>query len=138
MARNNVILYIGDDRDDHHLIQQAFHELQVPNNVVCLHDGEAALHYLQTAPPPFLILCDYRLPGIDGAELRRKIEGDEALRSKAIPFVFFSTTVSPTMVCQVYAMNVQGLFEKGNLFNEVKNLLKLIYDYWQVCKHPNN
>ncbi|WP_121353921.1 response regulator [Flavisolibacter nicotianae] len=138
MARESVILYIDDDPDDHDLIQLAFAELGVPNEVVCLHNGEDAFRYLQAEEPPFLILCDYKLPGMDGIELRRKIEDHEELRKKAIPFIFLSTTVSRTMVQEVYTLNVQGLFEKGNLFESVKSLLKLIYDYWQTCKHPNN
>lgn len=138
MARESVILYIDDDPDDHDLIQLAFAELGVPNEVVCLHNGEDAFRYLQAGEPPFLILCDYKLPGMDGIELRRKIEDHEELRKKAIPFIFLSTTVSRTMVQEVYTLNVQGLFEKGNLFESVKKLLKLIYDYWQTCKHPNN
>ena len=138
MAKESVILYIDDDRDDHDLLRQAFAELGVANQVVCIHNGEDAFRYLKTEDPPFLILCDYKLPGMDGIELRRKIEGDEELRGKAIPFVFLSTSVSQKMVQEVYTLNVQGLFEKGNLFEIVKNLLKLIYDYWQTCKHPNN
>jgi len=138
MTKNSVILYIDDDRDDHDLIQQAFAELGVPNKVVCINNGEDAFRHLKTEAPPFLILCDYKLPGMDGIELRRKIEGDEELRGKAIPFVFLSTTVSRQMVQEVYTLNVQGLFEKGSLFDTVKNLLKLIYEYWQTCKHPNN
>ena len=75
---------------------------------------------------------------MDGPALRRRIEADKELQAKAIPFVFVSTTVSNAMVKEVYTMNVQGLFEKGDRFEEVKTVLKQVYDYWNVCKHPNN
>lgn len=75
---------------------------------------------------------------MDGIELRKHIEDDEKLRRKAIPFVFFSTVVTKKMVEEVYGMNVQGLFEKGTDYAQIKALLKQIFDYWQVCKHPNN
>lgn len=138
MAKDGVILYIDDDTDDQEVVAQAFEELGIFNKVVDLRNGEQALHYLRTEEPPFLILCDYKLPGMDGTTLRRNIEADEELRAKAIPFVFVSTTVSKAMVQEVYNMNVQGLFEKGSLFEEIKNVLEQIYNYWQVCKHPNN
>ena len=138
MAKDGVILYIDDDSDDQDVIEQALEELGVPNKVVGLLNGEQAIRYLKNEAPPFMILCDYKLPGLDGVDLRRRIEADEELRGKAIPFVFFSTTVSKKMVEEVYNMNVQGLFEKATRFEEVKRSLKLIYDYWQVCKHPNN
>ena len=138
MAKNGVILYIDDDTDDQELVVLAFKELGVPNKVVSQEDGESAFHYLKTEEPPFLILCDFQLPKMDGPTLRRRIEADKELQAKAIPFVFVSTTVSNAMVKEVYTMNVQGLFEKGDRFEEVKTVLKQVYDYWNVCKHPNN
>ena len=138
MAKDGVILYIDDDTDDQEVVAQAFAELGVPNKIVGLRDGEKAFHYLKTEKPPFLILCDFRLPKMDGVTLRRRIEADEELRAKAIPFVFVSTTVSKTVVTEVYKMNVQGLFEKGDRFEEIKDVLGQIYKYWRVCKHPNN
>lgn len=138
MAQDGVILYIDDDTDDQEVVVQAFKELGISNKVVGRRTGEQALQYLRTAEPPFLILCDYKLPGMDGTTLRRRIEADEELRAKAIPFVFVSTTVSKAMVQEVYSMNVQGLFEKGFLFDEIKDVLGKVYHYWRVCKHPNN
>ncbi|HUC82487.1 MAG TPA: response regulator [Flavisolibacter sp.] len=138
MAKSGVILYIDDDPDDQEVIAQVFQELGVANKIVGLHDGEEALQYLKTEEPPFLILCDYKLPRMDGTTLRRTIEADEELKAKAIPFVFVSTTVSKAMVEEVYNMNVQGLFEKGSRFEEIKEVMGQIYNYWQVCKHPNN
>lgn len=138
MAKDGVILYIDDDSDDQEVVAQAFTELGIPNKVVGLRTGEQALHYLRTTEPPFLILCDYKLPGMEGTALRRIIEADQELQAKAIPFVFVSTTVSKAMVQEVYSMNVQGLFEKGFRFEEIKEVMGQIYHYWQVCKHPNN
>ncbi|RYZ59901.1 MAG: response regulator, partial [Chitinophagaceae bacterium] len=66
------------------------------------------------------------LPGMDGTDLRRAIEANEALRAKAIPFVFVSTTVSKAMVQQVYGMNVQGLFEKGSRYEEIRDVMAQI------------
>ncbi len=131
-------MYIDEDSDDQEVVTQAFEELGIPNKVIGLGDGWQALQYLKTEEPPFLILCDYKLPGMDGTDLRRTIEADEALRAKAIPFVFVSTTVSKAMVQEVYGMNVQGLFEKGSRYEEIKEVMEQIYHYWQVCKHPNN
>jgi CheY-like chemotaxis protein len=138
IEKESVILYIDDDPDDFETVALACKELGIKNGVVSKRTAEEALQFLQTEPPPFLILCDYKLPKMDGIALRKKIEADEHLRAKAIPFVFLSTTVSKTMVKEVYTMNVQGLFEKGYRFEEIKELLQQIYTYWAVCKHPNN
>jgi len=138
MSKEGVILYIADDADDQEMMVQALEELGIRNKVVSLRDGGQAFQYLKNEAPPSLIFCDYKLSGLDGVALRRRIEADEKLRDKAIPFVFFSITVSQAMVKEVYGMNVQGLFEKASRFEEIKDTLNLIYASWRVCKHPNN
>ena len=138
MAKNSAILYIDDDTEDQEIAKQAFEELGIKNRIDFVQTGEEAFEYLRTKEPPFMIFCDYKLPRMDGIELRRQIEENEEVRRKAIPFVYFSTVVSKKMVEEVYKMNVQGLFEKGTDYAQIKALLKQILDYWQVCKHPNN
>jgi hypothetical protein len=34
-------------------------------------------------------------------------------------------------------MTVQGFFQKGYSYEEIKTTIKLIVDCWMVCKHPN-
>lgn len=138
MAKESAILYIDEDIDDYEIIKQVIDELQIPNKMEWVRTGEEAFQYLEKHEAPFIIFCDYKLPRMDGIELRKRIEADEQMRTKAIPFIFFSTVVSRKMVEEVYKMNVQGLFEKGTKYEEIKELLKHIFEYWQRCKHPNN
>jgi hypothetical protein len=35
-------------------------------------------------------------------------------------------------------MMVQGYFEKPQSLSEIKETIKLIIDYWKLCKHPNS
>lgn len=138
MAKDSAILFIDDDTEDQDVAKQAFQELGVKNRIDCVRTGEEAIDYLNAKEPPFLIFCDYKLPRMDGIDLRKHIEGDEKLRRKAIPFIYLSTVVTKKMVEEVFGMNVQGLFEKGTDYEQIKALLKQIFNYWQVCKHPNN
>lgn len=138
MAKDSAILVIDGDADDVDITRQAFQELGVKNKIDHVDSGEDALRYLVAAETPCMILCDYKLPRMNGIELRQRIEEDEVLRAKAIPFIYFSTVVSQSMVEQVYKMNVQGLFEKGENFSQIKAMLKEIFNYWQLCKHPNS
>jgi DNA-binding NarL/FixJ family response regulator len=78
------------------------------------------------------------MPGMNGLELREEICKDEFLRKKSIPFVFLTTTNGKHIIDQVYAMQVQGFFQKKDSYTQIKNQIKLIIDYWLECKHPNN
>ena len=60
------------------------------------------------------------------------------LRKKSIPFVFFSTAANKQEIERAYEMMVQGYFKKKNSMDGIKSTLKIIMDYWTLCKHPNN
>ena len=95
-------------------------------------------YLLETADKPFLILSDVNLPVMTGPELKKRINENERLRKKAIPFIFFTTTANAKAVEEAYEMMVQGYFEKESSLKSLKITLKTIVDYWKLCKHPNN
>jgi hypothetical protein len=35
-------------------------------------------------------------------------------------------------------MTIQGFFKKGSEYKEMKNLIRIILDYWRACRHPND
>jgi CheY-like chemotaxis protein len=74
---------------------------------------------------------------MDGLELRKEINENEFLRKKSIPFIFLTTTSNRTVIEQAYEMMVQGYFVKPNSIQEIKETIKMIIDYWKVCRHPN-
>ena len=41
-------------------------------------------------------------------------------------------------VAAAYLMMVQGYFIKPNSVAELGTMLRLIIEYWKVCKHPNS
>ena len=107
--------------------------------MVLLDNCNDALNYLKTtADQPFVIFCDVNMPGLSGIEFKRRIDDDQQLRRKSIPFVFYSTSVDQKTVNEAYTqMTVQGFFQKKNSIEAIKNAIRLILDYWSECKHPN-
>ncbi len=139
MAKNGPILCIDDDADECELIKSVLLNEKIRNELVCFSDSNKAFTYLKTTDQqPFLIFCDINIPGMNGIEFRKKLHEDEELRRKSIPFVFFTTSAGTEAVRRAYEMNVQGFFEKPSSFKEITQLIRRIYDYWQICKHPNN
>jgi DNA-binding NarL/FixJ family response regulator len=92
---------------------------------------------MSTTDKPLIIICDVNIPVMNGLELRRRICDNDYLRKKSIPFVFLSTNAHPKAVEEAYQMMVQGYFEKPASIEEIRKVLKMILDYWKVCKHPN-
>ena len=133
------IIIIEDDRDDQEIYLEAIQDLGIPNRVHFINDGEKALHYLSTTEEqPFIILSDINMPGMSGLDLKRLIQDDAYLTAKGIPFVFISTNASKVSVRHAHALSVQGYFEKPQSLEAFRQMLRTLFEYWQLCRHINN
>lgn len=131
------VLIIDDDLDNQEFIQEAWEELGFSNQLFFYTEAKEVLRYLQEhKTPPFLIICDVNLSGMDGFELKRKIYEDRSINYKSIPFVFFSTTPTDLQIKKSYDLGSNGFFIKGNSLKETKNTLATIVKYWQESKAP--
>jgi CheY-like chemotaxis protein len=138
MALKGPIIAVEDDTDDQFLLQTAISELKISNNLIFFNNGQEALIYLETTQEqPFLILCDINMPVMNGLELRERIDKNEFLKKKAIPFVFLSTSDNPQVVEAAYNSTIQGFFKKLSNFVAYKDQILVIFNYWQNCLHPN-
>jgi CheY-like chemotaxis protein len=137
--KSGPIIVVEDDADDVAIMEEILKELLVTNKLNWFSKADDAFQYLKTtAEQPFIIFSDINLPGHNGIEFKRRIDNDPQLRRKSIPFVFYSTTTDQYAINEVYTqMTVQGFFQKGSSYNDIKNDIRLILDYWRVCKHPN-
>jgi CheY-like chemotaxis protein len=139
MNKKGPIIFIDDDRDDAEMLEDTLKELMIHNPYLYFSNGIDALQYLQqTTEKPFLIFCDINMPVMNGIQLREKINEDEALRNKSIPFVFYTTSATPAAVKEAYKMSVQGFFIKEHSVEGMKKLIECIINYWQCCWHPND
>jgi CheY-like chemotaxis protein len=137
-VKSGPILLVDDDADDRQLVESVCQSLLYNNPIIHFENGLQLLEYLSaTREKPFLILCDINMPIINGLEVRRKIDEDESLRRKSIPFVFFSTKAVQREVAEAYELTVQGFFEKGDSLDQLTVRLRLILEYWTNCHHPN-
>jgi CheY-like chemotaxis protein len=137
--KSGPVIILEDDIDDQELLESIFRELNVKNKLIWFTIPGEAFNYLKTtSDQPFIIFCDVNLPMETGINFKKRIDDDPHLRKKSIPFVFYSTSVDQKTVNEAYTkMTVQGFFQKGNSFEEIKKTIRLIIDYWMLCKHPN-
>ncbi len=136
---SDPIVIVEDDADDQYFIRTLCEKLGVTSELLFFENGLKALHYLQTTQKKtFLILSDINMPVMNGLELRRKIQADENLKKKSIPFIFLSTAARQTEVDEAYDLTVQGFFVKASQLSEMETTLDLLLRYWAKCKHPNS
>lgn len=139
MSIKGPIISIEDDADDQFLIKSVIDELDIANELLFFSNGVEALLYLETTrDQPFLIICDINMPVMNGLELRERIDKNEYLRRKSIPFVFLSTADNPLVIETAYSSTIQGFFKKENSFEDLKERIRVIYNYWSYCLHPNH
>ncbi|MDB5192472.1 MAG: histidine kinase [Segetibacter sp.] len=133
------IVIVDDDLDDQEIYEDAIRAIAIPNELRFFDGGQKALDYLYTtSEQPFLILSDVNMPQMNGLQFKEIIQKDDFLKSKGIPFVFISTNASKTAVQQAHTLSVQGYFEKPSNMEDIKSMLKKLFDYWELCKHVNN
>ena len=139
MNKSGPIIVIEDDLDDQNILTEIFQDLACENKIIFFVDGEKALEYLveKSNVEPFLILSDINMPKLNGIELREKINNNEDLRIKCIPYLFFTTSSEQKYVVDAYSKSVQGFFIKPPSYAKLKRIIKIIVEYWQDCESPN-
>lgn len=131
------IIVIDDDDDDHEVLLEAARALAISKKLRVFHDAKDAFQFLKfTKETPFMVLCDIRMPGMDGFALRSMINKSAVLRKKSIPFIFFSTSDAQQDIKMAYDLTAQGYFVKSTSFADLMDTLKTIIDYWSKCKRP--
>lgn len=136
---NGPIIIVDDDKDDQEIYAEAIKGIGIPNHIHFFEEGQKLLDYLATtAEQPFIILCDVNMPKMNGLELKERIQQNDYLKQKGIPFIFISTNANAITVRKAQVLSVQGYFEKPNNIDDIRKMLKILFDYWELCRHINN
>lgn len=138
MGNNPLVILLVEDNQDHaELVIRQLAEHQVPNQVVHLEDGQAALDYLfrqnafvapEKAPRPHLILLDLRLPKVDGIDVLRIIKETSSLRS--IPVVILTTSEVEQDVARAYHNYANSYVVKPIDYEKFCQLMNDLGFYW--------
>jgi two-component system response regulator (stage 0 sporulation protein F) len=112
-----MILVVDDDADVRATIVRALTELGYQTGEAA--GGEAALAALRGAEPPNLVILDYVMPGMDGAEVAREI----AAIDPDLPVVF-STGHAALRALRSAAGEDAPVLEKPFTLDELDALLR--------------
>ncbi len=112
--------------DDNPLIRDLVSKSLEPFcEVIVAADGADALLRVIDEPPD-VILCDYKMPGLDGRQLFEKLRGREATRH--IPFLFMASRTDIEEKLRPLVDGVEDFIAKPFLAKDLVRLAKKIVD----------
>lgn len=137
MKTNIPILLVEDDDVDILSTKRAFKELEIKNPLVVEKNGEDALQHLRNPDntKPGLILLDLNMPKVNGIEFLRQYKAIDEL--KWIPAVVLTTSANHRDIHEAYLHQTAGYMVKPLNFDEFKEVIKDIFEYWNRCELPD-
>ena len=132
-----TILVADDDADDRMLLQDAFLENGLPNDLRFVTDGEELLAYLRhdgayatadSSPSPGIILLDLNMPRLDGREALRLIKADP--RFQRIPVIVLTTSRAGEDILRTYDLGVSSFITKPVTFDGLIKIVQVLSAYW--------
>ncbi len=113
MRNSKPILLVEDDDVDQIVMERAFKDLKITNQLVNTANGEEALEYLKTESnkKPCFILLDLNMPKMNGIEFLRIIKADEAL--KKIPVIIMTTSRAEQDIVKSFRLGAVGYIVKS-------------------------
>ena len=131
-----TILMAEDDADDRMLVQEAFEESRLNNDLRFVEDGEQIMAYLRhqgeftrdNAPRPAVILLDLNMPKKDGREVLAELKRDRDLQH--IPVIVLTTSEAEEDIVRSYCSGASGFIVKPVTFQRLVDVLKTVGEYW--------
>ena len=125
------ILMADDDADDRFLVQAAFEDNKILNQILFFEDGEQLLEYFSlddVTSIPNLILLDLNMPKRDGREVLRVLRNN--IKWNEIPIIIFSTSNAPDDVITAYQLGANCYIVKPSSYEELRDLMSNIHNFW--------
>jgi CheY-like chemotaxis protein len=138
-----TILVVEDNPQEVLLMQKAFERSDTDVVAHFVVNGEEAIDYLSgtdrfrdryTYPEPDLVVMDLKMPRKGGFEL---LEWFRNLQESAlIPVVVMTSSNNEADVQRAYTLGANSYFLKPASFDEFRDTIKTIYDYWSRARRP--
>lgn len=110
-VRRVKILVIDDNPDDTFLTLRTLRTHKITEDILVIHDGEAALEWLKNTPTaPELVLLDLNLPKVSGIDILIYLKSNP--RTQAIPVVVLTGSMDQRDLVENYSRNANGYIEK--------------------------
>ena len=127
----SFIFLAEDDTDDQELLAEAFAQLDSSIAIKAVNNGKKALSFLEALSSeqnPCLIILDYNLPELSGAEILGRL--NQSNRFKDVTKVVWSTSNSPVYEKICLDLGAKAYLVKPNDISGINRLAQLML---QMC-----
>jgi CheY-like chemotaxis protein len=125
---SNYIFLAEDDLDDQEFFIDSFREVTQDVKILTVANGSKAVKVLESLPLdklPLLIILDYNLPELNGADILRLLQFKELFKS--IPKVVWSTSTTPVYEEICMKLGAQAYIVKPSKVEEIDLLAQKMY-----------
>lgn len=123
------ILLGEDDIDDQEILQQIFFELDASLELQFFNNGRKVISYLKNSFDhlPCLIILDFNMPDLNGAEILKILSNDERLTK--IPKIIWSTSNAPVYKISCLEYGANDYLTKPSKIDELENMIKYMLSF---------
>lgn len=129
MSAPLVILLVDDSERCADLMKRAFGGL--PIVITSETDPEEGLRRIRSEHPD-LVICDLKMPRLDGISLLVKLRG----QGERVPVLICSGSARHDDIERAYAAGCNGYFVKPASLSEYRQLAKAIAAFWLRARFP--
>jgi CheY-like chemotaxis protein len=123
-----TILIGEDDLDDQEFLKEIFSSIDESFTYEFVFNGGKLLEYLENAEHlPCLIVLDYNMPELNGAQILSKLKSNS--RYDSIPKIIWSTSSSPTFKEKCLELGANDYVVKPSNVSELKNIARYMLSY---------
>jgi len=133
---SKLILIGEDDIDDKEILEEIFLSIDPTIRLHFINNGQKLLLFLENADQkhlPCLIILDYNMPELNGAEILESLH--QMKRLKNIPKIIWSTARASSFKSTCIASGARDYFVKPSSLKDLEALLKRMLSY---CEVDNN
>lgn len=137
------ILIAEDDENDILILERALRKVGFTNPFHVCRDGAEVVEYLcgegkyadrQKYPFPRILITDLKMPKMDGLQLLRWLHDHP--QCNIIPRIVLSASRQPSDVQEAYKWGVNSYLVKPGSYEQLVQMLKVVFDYWEICEKP--
>jgi CheY-like chemotaxis protein len=135
MADAPYIAFADDDADDQEMLVKRFLKHYPGTPFRFFRDGRELTSYLDTCPDsdlPRLVLLDYKMPIVTGADVLRTLQGDK--RYDAIRKVVWSTSGNSQYVAECMQYGAEKYFAKPNNVQELDEIITQLSEIFRASE----
>ncbi|WP_254521425.1 response regulator [Natrinema caseinilyticum] len=129
-----TILLVEPNPGDARLFSESFEDANIASDIYTVTDGESALDFVYQrgdhadSPRPDMVLLDFQLPGVSGADVLSELKSEPALRS--IPVIVMTSSSSEEDIARSYDLHANAYVQKPVEADEFIQLGRSFEDFW--------